>query len=204
MPNFRVPPPPTANNDQSIWSVWYMQVKDAINRIGESFSWTLLNFTGSNLTDIETRNHNDLNNSQGGGVGEKYHLTSSQHTDLTDLGDSTSHYHSSDRDSANFTGVNWTDLTDSGTTTLHTHTLSGSATLDFASIASTATAELTITVTGAVAGRSVILGPPSGIEAGLTWSGYVSATDTVTVRLFNTTGAAIDPASATWRAVVEL
>ena len=82
MANFRISPPPTANEDKGIWAVWYTQVKDVINRIGESFSWTLLNFTGSNLTDIETRNHNDLNNSQGGGVGEKYHLTSAQNTSV--------------------------------------------------------------------------------------------------------------------------
>ena len=42
-------------------------------------------------------------------------------TDLTDAGDSTLHYHASDRDSANFTGTNWTDLTDGGATTLHKH-----------------------------------------------------------------------------------
>ena len=204
MPNFRIPPPPTANNDQSIWAVWYMQVKDAINRIGESFSWTLLNFTGSNLTDIVTRNHNDLNNSQGGNATQQYHLTLAQHTDLTDAGDSTSHYHASDRDSANFTGTNWTDLTDGGETTLHKHFHTANATLDFPSIASNATAELTVTVTGATAGNSVSLGPPASIEAGLTWCGYVSAADTVSIRVHNITGGALDPASGTWHVCVEL
>jgi hypothetical protein len=48
------------------------------------------------------------------------HLSAANHTDLTDNGDSTLHYHPSDRDSANFSGVNWTDLTDGGLTTLHT------------------------------------------------------------------------------------
>ena len=121
MATFRISPPPVATNDPSIWAVWYTQVKDVINRIGESFSWTLLNFTGSNLTDIETRNHNDLLNSQGGNATQQYHLTLAQHTDLTDAGDSTSHYHASDRDSANFTGTNWTDLTDAGDSLLHYH-----------------------------------------------------------------------------------
>jgi len=50
------------------------------------------------------------------------HLTATNHTDLTDAGDSTLHYHATDRDSANFTGTNWTDLTDGGATTLHSHT----------------------------------------------------------------------------------
>lgn len=49
------------------------------------------------------------------------HLTATNHTDLTDGGNSTLHYHSADRDSGNFTGTNWTDLTDTGATTLHKH-----------------------------------------------------------------------------------
>jgi hypothetical protein len=39
-------------------------------------------------------------------------------------------------------------------------------------------------------------------HAGLAWSGYVSAANTVTVRLCNVTGSPIDPASASWRCVV--
>lgn len=85
--------------------------------------------------------------------------------------------------------------------------LSATATLDFPSIAAqTATAitfaSLTITVTGAATGDAVLLGPPSTTNAGLIWEGYVSATNTVTIRLGNCTNAAIDPASATWRATV--
>lgn len=78
--------------------------------------------------------------------------------------------------------------------------VSNTATLDFGSTASGACSELTITVAGAVANDTVTLGPPAAIEAGLTWSGFVSAADTVTVRVCNPTGGAIDPASATWRA----
>lgn len=80
--------------------------------------------------------------------------------------------------------------------------LYGSATLDFGSISAQTCAELTITVTGANTGDNVALGPPSSIEAGLSWSGYVSAANTVTVRLCNVTGSPIDPASASWRCVV--
>jgi hypothetical protein len=47
--------------------------------------------------------------------------TGTNAVDLTDGGDSTLHYHASDRDSSNFSGVNWTDLTDGGNTTLHAH-----------------------------------------------------------------------------------
>jgi len=49
-------------------------------------------------------NHNDLSGIDGGTTGEYYHLTSTQHADLTDTGDSTLHYHSADRSRANHTG----------------------------------------------------------------------------------------------------
>lgn len=74
--------------------------------------------------------------------------------------------------------------------------------LDFPSIAAATTAELTLTVTGAATGDTVALGPPATLETGLVATGFVSAADTVTVRLANVTAGAIDPASATWRATV--
>lgn len=49
--------------------------------------------------------HNSLADRQGGTTDEYYHLTSTQHTDLTDSGDATIHYHASDRARANHTGV---------------------------------------------------------------------------------------------------
>lgn len=76
--------------------------------------------------------------------------------------------------------------------------LEASATLDFPSIAAGSEAELTVAVAGAAVGSPVVLGPPSTIEAGLSWGGYVSAADTVTIRVRNDTAAAIDPASASW------
>jgi len=78
----------------------------------------------------------------------------------------------------------------------------GYVTTDISSIAAGAVATFTITVNGALIGDTVLLGPPSAIEAGLTWSAYVSAANTVTVRVHNTTGDAIDPASGTWMARV--
>lgn len=80
--------------------------------------------------------------------------------------------------------------------------MTATATLDFPSIAAGATANLTITVSGAAVGDSVHLGPPATLEAGLVATAYVSAASTVTVRLANVTTGAIDPASATWRATV--
>lgn len=49
--------------------------------------------------------HNELAGLQGGVLGEYYHLTAAQATDLTDAGDSTLHYHATDRDRANHTGT---------------------------------------------------------------------------------------------------
>lgn len=72
------------------------------------------------------------------------------------------------------------------------------ATLDFSSISAGTVGTSTVTVDGAAAGDLVILGPPSAIEAGLIWCGFVSADDTVTIRLHNTTGSPVDPASGTW------
>ena len=83
-----------------------------------------------------------------------------------------------------------------------TNILTATATLDYGSIAAGAVAELTITVTGAVANDSVLVGPPTTLNTGLIVSGFVSAADTVTVRVFNGTAGAIDPASSTWRATV--
>ncbi|RCG31981.1 hypothetical protein DQ384_05415 [Sphaerisporangium album] len=80
--------------------------------------------------------------------------------------------------------------------------LTGTATLDFPSIAAGTTAELTITVTGAVVGNPVALAPPATLTAGLIASGRVTAANTVTVRMANVTSGAIDPASATWGAAV--
>jgi hypothetical protein len=80
--------------------------------------------------------------------------------------------------------------------------ITDTATLDFPSISSNNSEELTMTVTGAATGDIVMLGAPSAIESDLTWCGYVSAADTVTVRLHNSSGGAINPASATWKATV--
>lgn len=76
------------------------------------------------------------------------------------------------------------------------------ASLNFASISAGAVGTLTITAPGAAAGDLVQLGPPSGINAGLMWSGYVSTANTVTIRLLNTTGSPIDPAESTWAVTV--
>lgn len=72
-------------------------------------------------------------------------------------------------------------------------------TLDFPSISVKTTAEKTVTVTGATTGSTCSCAPNSTIETGLSWSCYVSAANTVIIRLANVSAAAIDPASKSWK-----
>jgi hypothetical protein len=93
--------------------------------------------------------------------------------------------------------------TNIGTGTTILQVLSASATLDFGSIAAGTSADLTISVTGAAVGDSVCVGTPAAPDANTTIFGFVSATDTVTVRVVNNQlVGAIDPASGTYRATV--
>jgi len=82
-------------------------------------------------------------------------------------------------------------------------TLTATATLDFGSTASQTTADLTITVTGAATGDAVSLGVPvESVVSDSSFSAWVSAANTVTVRFSNHSASALDPASGTFRAVV--
>lgn len=82
-------------------------------------------------------------------------------------------------------------------------TLTATATLDFPSTLPAATSDLTVTVTGAALNDVVAIGIPNGsIASGASFFGWVSATNTVTVRFINNTGINIDPASGTYRVSV--
>lgn len=76
--------------------------------------------------------------------------------------------------------------------------LNGSATLDVASLVDGAGATSTVTVTGAALGDFVLVS--LGVDlAGITVTGYVSAADTVSVRVQNESGGTLDLASTTVR-----
>lgn len=69
-----LPPPPINDTPGSFaWLEWYRQLRNYISTTG-SVPWTIINFAGSNITDIATRNHNQLQGLQGGSSGEMYHL----------------------------------------------------------------------------------------------------------------------------------
>lgn len=92
-----LPPPPTQEPDKDtyVWISWFQQLYTYITAIGR-IAWTVIDFTSSNITDIATRNHDDLQNIDGGNATENYHLTLSEYTNLTDGNDTTLHSHKSD------------------------------------------------------------------------------------------------------------
>jgi len=92
------PPPPVAQNN--VFDRWMKTFFDALVKWSNA-----IDFSGSNITDIETRLHNDLQSIQGGTASERYHLTADEldsvqnpvlvHNDLSGLqgGSSTERYH---------------------------------------------------------------------------------------------------------------
>ena len=70
-----LPPPPINDQPGSFtWLEWYRQLRNYISTNG-SVPWYIINFAGSNITDIATRDHDQLQNLDGGTAGEHYHLT---------------------------------------------------------------------------------------------------------------------------------
>lgn len=55
------------------------QIRNLVAGTIGAISWTSVSKTGSNLTDLVARNHDDLQNISGGTSGQYYHLTSAQH-----------------------------------------------------------------------------------------------------------------------------
>jgi hypothetical protein len=100
---------------------------------------------------------------------------------------------------------NGTNLFFSPSTVRHTvnHGLTGSATLDFPSTLTLLSADLTITVTGAADGDVVSLGVPNAaVNANTSYSAWVSASNTVTVRFNNYSNGTVNPASGSFKVFV--
>lgn len=96
------------------------------------------------------------------------------------------------------TGSVWSIQTDSRV--VGSNEITGSAALNFGSIAAQSSASLTLTATGATPGDPVALGIPlAAVTAGIAFTARVSATNTVTVTAHNYTAGALDPASGTFR-----
>lgn len=64
------------------WIDWFIRVNREVDAFVNA-AWSNIDFTGSNITDIISRAHNNLQSFDGGTTGERYHLTSAEHTALT-------------------------------------------------------------------------------------------------------------------------
>lgn len=80
--------------------------------------------------------------------------------------------------------------------------LTTSASLNFPAILDGNYSDLTISVPGAVAGHSIAPGWPATLGSGLIGSMWVSAVDTVTVRLLCMAGSTCDPPALTYSVVI--
>lgn len=74
--------------------------------------------------------------------------------------------------------------------------LAATATLDFPSVVAQSSADLTISLPGAVVNDPVMLGPPASVAAGVSYFAFISAADVATVRCVNSTAGAVDPPPA--------
>jgi len=78
-----LPPPPINDKPGSFtWLEWYRQLRNYVSTSG-SVPWYIINFAGSNITDIALRDHNNMQSLQGGSAGQMYHLSQSDHANLT-------------------------------------------------------------------------------------------------------------------------
>jgi hypothetical protein len=75
--------------------------------------------------------------------------------------------------------------------------LTATVNLDFPSIATVNTASRTVSLPGAIPGDNVTASP-AALASGLVFDAYVSAADTVTIRVTNVTAAAVNPAVTAW------
>jgi hypothetical protein len=66
----------------SFWNDWYEKLRTIVNEGSISVLWSNINFSGSSLTDLASRAHNNLQSSQGGTAGEFYHLTAAEYAAL--------------------------------------------------------------------------------------------------------------------------
>lgn len=93
-----LPPPPINDKPGSFtWLEWYRQLRNYVSTSG-SVPWYIINFAGSNITDIALRSHENLQGLQGGQAGQHYHLTQTTNDDVI------AHI------SGGSTGFGWNDL----------------------------------------------------------------------------------------------
>ena len=88
-----------------------------------------------------------------------------------------------------------------GSGTILKRNISQVRTIDFPSIPANSSVEIPFTLAGSLLG-DIANAAPAALEAGLVWSCYVIADNSVRIRVANVTAAAIDPISRAWRVEV--
>ncbi len=80
-----IPPPPPGNiQDNWVWTEWFRLIWTKLSALlVDLVPWSSIDFTGSNITDIASRAHNNLQTIQGGTTSQYYHLTQSKYNQVT-------------------------------------------------------------------------------------------------------------------------
>ena len=80
-----IPNQPISNTHE--WREWFFNLYQTLGGSGVTNSFSNLNFTGSNITSIVNRAHNNLQGLQGGNTGatEYYHLDATQYASIVAL-----------------------------------------------------------------------------------------------------------------------
>lgn len=129
MPTVVGPPPvhePISNDEGRLrpaWNAWFWRLLESLGG-AQAGTWSGIDLTGSDLNDLVTKNHNDLDTFQGGTTNEYYHLTSAQHSEATTFFANT-----------DMTGAEAETLTDgSNADSLHTHAYNDMLNVDTAEV----------------------------------------------------------------------
>lgn len=78
----KIPPIPYTDDLDDLKSWLSVNILGNLSKLSLGFNWNSIDKTNSNLLDILTRNHNDLQNIQGGSTNERYHVSSAINTSL--------------------------------------------------------------------------------------------------------------------------
>lgn len=68
------------------YQMWYQRIRDYTNALASNtIPWSQVDKSGSSITDIVSRDHNNLTNIFGGATSDYYHLTGSQQASISTL-----------------------------------------------------------------------------------------------------------------------
>ena len=77
-----------------------------------------------------------------------------------------------------------------------------SSTVNPGAIAANTSYSTTVTYAGVAAGDAVVVIPPAGTNAAISFDAWVSAANTITLCLHNVSAGSVTPASATWTLLI--